>query len=98
MTTTARAAWEQALQYAPAGYPVFSVHRPVAGQGGMGYSCGWAGCGAVGKHPRPVGWEKAATTEGGQMMAWQEEWPESNYAIATAPAGLVIPLSKPGVG
>lgn len=58
MTTTARAVWEQALQYALAGYRVFPVHRPVEGQGAAGYSCDRAGCVEVGKHPRLAGWRK----------------------------------------
>lgn len=51
------------------------------------------------KPPLVRNWERAATTDPGQIRAWWEQWPDANYGIATGPAGLLVvdlDVAKPG--
>jgi len=74
---------EAALAYAAFGWRVFPLHHPV----GSGCSCGKAGCGNVGKHPRYHDHDLAhghnsASADPEQIARWWRRWPQANIGLA----------------
>lgn len=69
-----------ALSYAKRGWRVFPLLALDAMQG---CECGEAECDRPGKHPAVKGWNKVATTDLKQILAWWTEHPNWGVGIAT---------------
>lgn len=81
---------DHALQYAGRGWRVFPCHTTAGGA----CSCGRE-CESPGKHPRIKAWQKAATTDPEQIIAWWKKWPQSNIGVATGGGIVVTDLDGP---
>lgn len=84
---------DAALAHAARGWPVFPLYEPVWGDpvGPVVCSCGKAGCGNIGKHPRCDHGLKDATTDEAQIRAWWTRWPNANIGVPTgAVSGMVV--------
>jgi archaellum biogenesis ATPase FlaH len=69
-----------ALDYALSDrWHIFPLHTATA----AGCSCGKAGCGSAGKHPRTTNGLKDATTDPDQIRAWWTRWPDANIGVRT---------------
>ncbi len=78
---------EAALAYAARGWPVFPCHAlDEAGR----CTCSRGDCRSPGKHPRTANGVLDATTREHVIERMFGTWPDSNLAIATGPAGLVV--------
>lgn len=76
---------DHALQYAGRGWRIFPCHTTISGV----CSCGEPCSKNAGKHPRIKAWQKAATTDQEQILAWWTKWPDANIGVATG-SGLVV--------
>jgi hypothetical protein len=74
VSDTLNLALDGALMCAGGGYPVFPVHG-VADDGTCLCSKTSA-CTSPGKHPVAAGWQQAATTDAGTILAWWEKYQE----------------------
>jgi hypothetical protein len=79
---------DAALAYATRGFPVLPLHHPIqAGgrrqPGDVGCSCGYPGCGPVGKHPRTPHGLHDATADPDQLARWWQRWPHANIGLVT---------------
>ncbi len=71
-------AFEVARDLAGHGLPVFPLHHVIDGR----CSCGDAGCGSPGKHPRTGDGFKSATTDERILLRWDHKFPDANWALA----------------
>ena len=46
--------------------------------------------GSPGKHPRPGGWEREATTDPAQIAAWWRRWPRAGVGVVTGRESAVV--------
>jgi hypothetical protein len=65
-----------AIQYARNGWKVVPLHTPQ----GAACSCGQAGCGKRGKHPRIPKWQEA-TCDVTTVEGWWAQWPDANIGL-----------------
>lgn len=82
-----------ALSYAKRGWRVFPILALDAMQG---CECGEAECDRPGKHPAVKGWNKIATTDLKQIVAWWTEHPNWGVGIATGEASGISVLDVDG--
>lgn len=76
-----------ALDHARRGCPVFPLHTIIDGR----CSCGEAGCGSPGKHPKITDWPNQATTDPATIRRWWTRWPHANIGIVTGkPSGFFV--------
>ncbi len=93
MSATATSAFEAARDFAEHGLPVFPVHTAVDGR----CSCGKKACDRRGKHPRTQNGLDAASTDERALLAWNDRWPDANWALACGTHASVIDIdSKAG--
>ena len=93
MTLDASSMLDAALVHARRGWPVLPLYEPVTPEPGgpVGCSCGKAGCGNIGKHPRCDHGLKDATIDEAQIREWWAKWPEANIGVPTgAVSGMVV--------
>lgn len=78
---------EQTLNdYLLLGWKIFPCHSIVNAE----CTCGNLNCDAPGKHPRTYNGVKAATDDIDQIRAWDRQWVNINWALATgAPSGVI---------
>ncbi len=78
---------EWALEWARQGFAIIPVHSVMDGI----CSCSRGSeCRTPGKHPRIMGWEKAATTDEAQIKRWFDKWPHSNIGAAMGGARRLV--------
>ena len=76
-----------ALDYAAMGWAVLPLHAVEKGR----CTCGDAGCGSPGKHPRTNHGLKDATSDPDTIRAWWAAWPDSNVGVRTGEeSGIVV--------
>lgn len=84
---------DRALSYAARGWRVTPCHFVQDGR----CSCDkGSNCKSAGKHPRPVAWQKAATTDEDVIAAWWKRWPLANVGIVWGPDSGVIDIEYDG--
>ena len=83
------------LAYTAHGLRVLPAHE-ITPAGTCSCKAG-AACGSPGKHPRIVGWQKAATIDPAQIEMWLRQWPNTNWAV-TPDKGLIILDVDPAKG
>ncbi len=49
-------------------------------------------CPSPGKHPRITAWQNNASSDEAQIMAWADQWPESNIGIKLGPDSGIIDI------
>ena len=76
-----------ALYYARHGWPVVPLYSIKDGS----CTCGQAGCGSPGKHPRTRHGLKDASCDDREIDGWWRMWPDANVGIVTGQrAGIVV--------
>jgi len=80
---------ETALDYAGFGWRVIPLHSPLP-DGGC--TCNRANCGAAGKHPRIMAWQRDASVDPDQIRAWWKQHPEANVGLLMGQASGVIAI------
>ncbi|MFH1269000.1 MAG: phage/plasmid primase, P4 family [Planctomycetota bacterium] len=81
-----------ALAYARLGWRVFPCHG-ITDDGHC--TCGKPDCHSPGKHPRTPHGCKDATTDPELITTWWRRWPDSNVAVATGAAVIVLDVDAP---
>jgi hypothetical protein len=79
-------ALDAALGYAARGIPVYPVHWPRPGAGGVSLACSCprgAACDRPAKHPLVRHGIHDATTKPAQLKRWWSRWPAANLGLAT---------------
>lgn len=81
---------DAALEYASYGWRVVLLYAPHP-KGGCSCAKGRK-CKSTGKHPRLDEWQKTASTDEDQIIAWYENWMHSNVGIQFGEASGIIDI------